>query len=217
MLSAIQGKSAVLFNIDDSFYRHDYESDEEMTVSEPIHKEVHKQERPLISHKEIIVNDQIAYRHETEYYPNGNIKTYRIVDMKTEMATGPFKEYYPDGTIYRKGYLDNDLFQNSVKTYYPSGAIALYQEFDDGYLNGDSILFYESGAIASKIKFRLLMATCDNKYKDYISLIDGDYYEYFEDSKLKTHIKYNKGVIDAIVHYTDTSYIFPSTKYAIVN
>jgi antitoxin component YwqK of YwqJK toxin-antitoxin module len=113
--------------------------------------------------------------------------------------------------------LDNDLLQNSLKIYYPSGAIALYQEYDDGYVNGDSIAYYESGAIASKVKLRLSMATCDNKCKDYVSLIDGDYYEYFEDSSVKTHIKYNKGVIDTIVQYNDSSHIYPSTNYTIVN
>ncbi len=215
MFSPFQDKSAALLPIDDSFCRYDYESDEEYEHAEPMSEPEHEPE-PVLQTK-IIINDYISFRFETEYYPNGNVKTYKVIDMKTEMATGQFKEYYPDGTIHREGYLDNNLFQNSVKTYYPSGTIALYQEYDDGYLNGDSILFYESGAIASKIKFRLLMATCDNKCKDYVSLVDGDYYEYFEDSSVKTHIKYNKGVIDTVIQCTDTSHIFPPTKYTIVN
>ncbi len=215
MFSPFQDKSATLLPIDDSFCRYDYESDDEYEPADPVPESISEPE-PILQTK-IIINDYISFRFETEYYPNGNVKTYKVIDMNTEMATGPFKEYYPDGTIYCEGYVDNNLFQNSVKIYYPSGAIALYQEFDDGYVNGDTIVFYESGAIASKIKFRLSMATCDFKSKEYVSLIDGDYYEYFEDSSVKTHIKYNKGIIDAVLHYHDSSHIFPSTKYTIVN
>jgi antitoxin component YwqK of YwqJK toxin-antitoxin module len=111
--------------------------------------------------------------------------------------------------------MDNDVIENQVKTYYPSGSIATYQEYDDGYLNGISILYYESGKIARKLKYRLLMATRDNTYKEHVSLIDGTYYEFEEDSTMKTCVIYKRGCIEEIKHWCESSYIIPSTDYII--
>jgi hypothetical protein len=212
------GSKPTLIDVDDSFCKYDYESDAEaLPKPEPTALPEPAIPAEVLTQRRYVKNDLFSFCYVTEYHSNGMIKLQKVIDMNTDLATGPFTEYYPDGTIYREGYLDNDLLQNSVKTYYPSGSLALYQEYDDGYLNGDSIIFYESGTIASHIKFRLLCATCDNKYKDYVSLLDGDYYEYFEDSTVKTHVIYNKGVIEKIVEHTSSSYIQPSTNYTITN
>lgn len=206
------------FIIDDSFCKPDYETEDETIVpaaAEPVAAEPEAAESNTII--DMIV-ENFPYQFETEYYPNGKIKSQKTINTSTGIGCGIFKEYYSDGTIHREGYLDNDLLQNCVKTYYPggSGSLLQYQEYDDGYLNGDSITYYQSGTIASHKKYRLLLGTRDYVTKDFISLIDGDYYEYFENSSPKTHIIYDKGKIKKIVYATKTSYIIPESNYTIV-
>lgn len=187
------------FVIDDSFCRYDYKSEDE---SVPVKPEEKKEDH--------------RYMNNIEYYPNGTIKSEKIVNMHTKKAFGPFYEYYSNGSLYRKGYLFNNVIQNKLKIWYPSGVLASKEEFDDGFKNGTSIKFYESGAIASKMTYRLYVATNDGKLNKHISLLDGDYYEYFEDGRPKTHIIYNKGKIDTMILVTQLSTVIPSSNYSII-
>ncbi len=216
--------STLNIKIDDSFCRDDYMSDDCEEVpkksqieqtQEPESGSDPESEPDTSNFKIIKTNTLLYYQHEYEYYPNGSLKCEKMVDSRTNKECGPFKEYYPTGVLFCEGYMDNGIIVNEVKTYYPSGSIAVHQEYDDGYLNGKSILYYESGRIAQKLNYRLVMATCDNKYKDYVSLIDGVYHEFNEDETLKTHVVYKMGCISEIKYCCDSSYIIPTTNYTI--
>ncbi|GAL86030.1 hypothetical protein MYP_3259 [Sporocytophaga myxococcoides] len=96
------------------------------------------------------------------YHPNGMVKSERSFvisktgNRDTSFAQGPFKEYYPDGKIYKEGHYVNDKIEGITTTYNPNGGLqretfslnkntsVLRDYFENGKLRMEADLFIDS-------------------------------------------------------------------------
>ena len=70
------------------------------------------------------------------------------------MLNGPYKLYYPSGTLkLEKTYVDN-MIEGEIKVYYPSGKLKEDVSMSDNEENGPFTEFYENGKIHWKGTYR---------------------------------------------------------------
>jgi antitoxin component YwqK of YwqJK toxin-antitoxin module len=140
------------------------------------------------------------------YYENGQLKSEG--NYKQGERNGIYKSYHTNGKVVGVGNYINGKMEGLFSSYYPSGKINGELNFVKGVRNGEWKEYYENGKLhnygnylndkehgkfksyfeSGKIKYEMKFDTASLAVNKAI----GDFYEYEENGKLKTHAFVNK-------------------------
>jgi antitoxin component YwqK of YwqJK toxin-antitoxin module len=67
------------------------------------------------------------------------------IEHKNGKRHGPYKKWFPDGTISYESYYDNGLQQGTAKSWWKNGRLRSEANYDKGIVNGIQKQWYKSG------------------------------------------------------------------------
>lgn len=103
-------------------------------------------------------------------------RTY-VIEFKDGVLNGPFKTYYPNGTLSGEVVYKNNKCTSSERQYYESGKLHFERDCTEGEFSGYLREYYESGQLAAKIPVKQGKA-------------NGIAYHYDERGRLRAEIEY---------------------------
>ncbi len=113
---------------------------------------------------------------------------YFIQDATSAKLTGPFKSYYINGTLEKKGFYKNNYPDSTWNYYYESGQLKMKGVLKDGSNHGVWEYYYENG------KINMAGMIIDSKR-------EGIWSYYFENGDLKSQGNYKKNINTGIWNY----------------
>lgn len=113
---------------------------------------------------------------------------YFIHDATSAKLTGPFKSYYINGTLEKKGFYKNNYPDSTWNYYFESGQLKMKGVLKDGSNHGVWEYYYENGNI------NMAGMIIDSKR-------DGVWSYYFENGDLKSQGNYKENINAGIWNY----------------
>jgi len=138
-------------------------------------------------------------RVQTDYYPNGNIRS--EITMKRGHYHGRATFHYDDGTILMECTYVNDSLDGLMTRYYETGT-------------RKEMMFYKKNRPDSIYRLwnpqEKLLVECF--YRD--SLLNGSYREFYNNGQIKSSGQYNHGQMEGQwLFYDQNGYIFKKENY----
>jgi len=138
----------------------------------------------------------------------------RVTYFKSDTAQGPFKAYFPDGTILQEGSFENGILANEVKSYFQNGSIKAIGNFENGLPEGSATEFDIKGDTIYQYRYKEgILDGKSEKYKEgrlseisYYSkgVMDGEYISYHPNGEVYIQGNYRNGRPNGLWLFYDT-------------
>ncbi len=139
------------------------------------------------------------------------------------MLTGPYKFFYPDGSVSTSMFYKYNEADSFFKSYYPGGKIKAEGRYINGKKEGVWKTWFENGQLAEEESFvngnldgEDRVYKPDGKYDRIVNYkagsIDGEYKIWGDSSKLAVILLYKRGIIKAYTYQGRDGKLIPPVK-----
>lgn len=143
--------------------------------------------------------------------------------LKNDIVNGPYKEFYPNGTLAKEATLVNDYFEGEEKIYHYNGQLSATATYKKGEYTGPFKAYHNNGEIESMGSY--INGELNGEYKIYYrngvlqekkqfeaGKLEGPYLTYDKDGILLSNFNYKNGLLKEYTFYDKTGDIIESQK-----
>ncbi|MCX6311153.1 MAG: hypothetical protein NT084_05890 [Bacteroidetes bacterium] len=109
-------------------------------------KDTHNAKGVLTS-RDFFVNGKLI--HSISFYPNGAKAVEKLFDETTGLMSGPYVEFYDDGSIKKKGKAAEGQFEDTMFVYYRQNRLQEIGIYKNGKKNGRLLFYHFNGNIGA--------------------------------------------------------------------
>ena len=157
------------------------------------------------------------------YYKSDNELLNYEYTIENDIASGLYKEFYPNGTLTKEMTLVNDFFEGEEKTYHYNGKLSTTATYKKGNYEGPFKAYYNNGEIESTGLY--IDGELNGEYKIYYrngilkekkqfekGKLEGPYLTYDRDGILLSDFNYKNGLLKEYTYYDKKGNVIESQK-----